>query len=77
MVPKSTVCLPLKNPSVFHFHKVPVPGCSSLPTSLTNIILNLPYGFAKNPGRMDSCMDTPHFSSKYDAGSFQVLIDPV
>ena len=44
-----------------------IPGCKSLPPSLTTIVLKLPIGFSKNPGRMESCLNLADsgFDSKY------------
>ena len=46
---------------------VNIPGCKSLPPSLTTVVLKLPLGFSKNPGRMDGCLNLVDsgFNSKY------------
>ena len=46
---------------------VNIPGCKSLPPSLTTVVLKLPIGFSKNPGRMESCLNLVDsgFNSKY------------
>ena len=46
---------------------VNITGCKSLPQSLTTIVLKLPLGFSKDPGRMESCLNLVDsgFNSKY------------
>ena len=34
-----------------------LPGCDSLPPSLTTVNLAIPFGFSKNPGSMNICLD--------------------
>ena len=35
-----------------------LPNCTQLPSFLTNLVLNIPIGFAHNAGNMDLCLDT-------------------
>ena len=33
-----------------------IPNCDTLPASLTTVNVNIPMGFANNPGNMDNCL---------------------
>ena len=44
-----------------------IPNCDTLPASLTTVNVNIPMGFANNPGNMDNCLKAKavNFRSKY------------
>ena len=37
-----------------------LPNCDKLPSSLTNLLVHMPFGFHLNPGSMDLCLEGAH-----------------